>query len=88
MITKDNKAKAIASAQRDAKDVGSPEVQAAILTVRIKELTAHLKQHKHDFHARRGLLQMVGRRKRLLAYLQRHNYAGYQALIAKLGLRK
>lgn len=88
MITKDKKLKAIATTQRHKTDVGSPEAQAAILTDRIKEVTAHLKEHKHDFHGRRGLLQMVGRRKRLLKYLQEKDYEAYQAVVAKLGLRK
>lgn len=88
MITKDNKAKVVATTQRHKTDVGSPEAQAAILTARIKEVTAHLKANKHDFHARRGLLQMVGKRKRLLKYLQAKNYEAYQAVVAKLGLRK
>ena len=88
MITKDKKAKAVATTQRHKTDVGSPEAQAAILTERIKEVTEHLKQNKHDFHGRRGLLQMVGRRKRLLKYLQEKDYEAYQAVVAKLGLRK
>ncbi len=88
MITKENKAKVVATTQRHKTDVGSPEAQVAILTERIKEVTVHLQQNKHDNHGRRGLLQMVGRRKRLLKYLQEKNYAAYQAVIAKLGLRK
>jgi small subunit ribosomal protein S15 len=88
MITKDTKAKVIGDVQTHKTDVGSTEAQVAILTERIKEVTAHLKEHKHDFHGRRGLLQMVGRRKRLLKYLQAKNYEAYQGLIAKLGLRK
>lgn len=88
MITKENKAKVVEVTQRHKTDVGSPEAQASILTERIKEVTAHLKLNKHDFHARRGLLQMVGKRKRLLKYLQEKNYEAYQAVVAKLGLRK
>jgi small subunit ribosomal protein S15 len=88
MITKENKAKVVATTQRHKTDVGSPEAQVAILTERIQEVTAHLKLNKHDFHGRRGLLQMVGRRKRLLKYLQEKNYEAYQAVVAKLGLRK
>lgn len=88
MITTENKAKVIASVQTHKTDVGSPQVQVAVLTERIKEVTAHLQNNKHDFHGRRGLLQMVGRRKRLLKYLQDKNYEAYTALIAKLGLRK
>ena len=88
MITKETKAKVVGEVQTHKTDVGSPQAQVAILTERIKEVTAHLKLHKHDFHGRRGLLQMVGRRKRLLKYLQETNYEAYQGLIAKLGLRK
>ncbi len=88
MITKEVKNKVIASNQRHKTDVGSPEVQVAVLTKRIKDLTVHLKENKHDNHGRRGLLQMVGQRKRQLAYLQRKDFSAYQALIAKLGLRK
>jgi small subunit ribosomal protein S15 len=70
-------------------DTGSPEVQVAILTRRINELTReHFRAHKHDHHSRRGLLSMVGRRKRLLAYLAREDVERYRALIARLGLRK
>lgn len=88
MITKDNKAKAIAATQKSKEDVGSAEVQVSVLTARILEVTEHLKVHKHDHKARRGLIQMVGRRKRLLAYLENKNFAGYKALITQLGLRK
>lgn len=88
MITADKKAAAIKKTQRSKNDVGSPEVQAAILTERIKELTEHLKVHKKDNHTRRGLLQMVGKRKKLLAYLKDKDYAAYKATIEKLGLRK
>lgn len=88
MITKETKQQVITDNQRHKTDVGSPEVQVAVITTRIRELTEHLKQNQHDNHSRRGLLQLVGRRKRLLKYLQDRDYAGYQALIAKLGLRK
>lgn len=88
MISSETKAKVIKDVQKHKTDVGSPEAQAAILTQRIKEITAHLQTNKHDNHARRGLLQMVGKRKRLLAYLQRKNYEAYQAVVQKLGLRK
>lgn len=88
MITAENKAKAIATAQTNKKDVGSAQVQVSVLTARIKEITEHLKVHKHDHMARRGLIQMVGRRKRLLAYLERKDFAGYKSLITQLGLRK
>ena len=83
MITKENKQKAIALTQ-----VGSPQAQVSILTARIKEVTEHLKSNKHDFMARRGLVQMVGRRKRLLKYLERTDFESYKAVVAKLGLRK
>ncbi len=69
-------------------DTGSPEVQVAILTTRISNLTEHLKEHKHDFASRRGLLMLVGKRNRLLRYLQKTDRGRYQALIKKLGLRK
>jgi small subunit ribosomal protein S15 len=88
MMTTEEKAKTITGSQRHKNDVGSPEVQVALLTTRIQQLTEHLKQNKHDNLSRRGLLQMVGQRKRLLGYLQSRNFAAYQALIAKLGLRK
>lgn len=88
MITTEKKAEAIKKTQRAKDDVGSPEVQAAILTERIKELTEHLKVHKKDNHSRRGLLQMVGKRKKLLKYLKEKDYASYKKTIEKLGLRK
>lgn len=88
MITKEAKHQVITGSQRHKTDVGSTEVQISVLTARIVGLTEHLKQNKHDNHGRRGLLQMVGRRKRLLKYLQLKDYARYQALIARLGLRK
>ena len=69
-------------------DTGSPEVQIAILTERIRELTEHLKDHPKDHHSRRGLLKMVGQRRGLLAYLKKTDIEGYRALIAKLGIRK
>ena len=69
-------------------DTGSPEVQVAVLTHRIKDLTEHLKEHKHDHHSRRGLLLMVGQRRRLLGYLQKVDIARYRALIERLGLRR
>ena len=73
---------------RSEGDTGSPEVQVALLSERITELTEHLKVHKKDHHSRRGLLKMVGRRRNLLAYLKDRDLEGYRALIAKLGLRK
>ena len=88
MITKDDKAKAIALTQVSKEDVGSPQAQVSILTARIKEVTEHLKANKHDNMARRGLIQMVGRRKRLLKYLEKRNFETYKATLEKLGLRK
>ncbi|MBO1753333.1 30S ribosomal protein S15 [Actinotalea sp. BY-33] len=69
-------------------DTGSPEVQIAMLSQRIKDLTEHLKEHKHDHHSRRGLLLLVGQRRRLLGYLQRIDIARYRSLIERLGLRR
>ncbi len=69
-------------------DTGSPEVQVAVLTKRIAELTEHLKVHKHDHHSRRGLLLLVGRRRRLLNYLQKKDISRYRTLIERLGLRR
>ena len=69
-------------------DTGSPEVQVALLTGRINQLTEHLKVHKHDFHSRRGLMMMVGRRRRMLNYLAGKDIERYRALVSKLGLRR
>lgn len=69
-------------------DTGSPEVQIALLTTRINELTDHLRTHRHDHHSRRGLLKLVGQRRRLLAYLQKKDVERYRATITRLGLRK
>ena len=69
-------------------DTGSPEVQVAMLTKRITDLTAHLKEHKHDHHTRRGLLLLVGRRRRLLKYLEKTDITRYRTLIERLGLRR
>ena len=88
MISKDNKHKAIALTQVSKNDVGSPQAQVSILTARIKEVTEHLKVNKHDFMARRGLVQMVGKRKRLLKYLERTDFDAYKAVLDTLGLRK
>lgn len=83
-----NKAEIIQSNARGTADTGSPEVQVALLTARINELTPHFKQHLKDHHGRRGLLKMVNQRKRLLAYLKAKDAPRYTALIQKLGLRK
>ena len=83
-----HRAKLIKTYATNPKDTGSPEVQVALLTTRINQLTEHLKVHKHDHHSRRGLLQMVGRRRRLLRYLQNNDVARYRALIERLGLRR
>ena len=88
MISKDKKAAVIAAYGRTPEDTGSPEVQVAILTERIKELTAHLHQYPMDYHSTRGLMKMVGQRRGLLDYLKKTNLEGYRALIEKLGLRK
>ena len=87
-LLKEQKHEIISDNARGDADTGSPEVPLALLTQRISELTEHLKTHKHDHHSRRGLLRMVGRRKRLLAYLQRQDVERYRVLIAKLGLRR
>ena len=86
-LTKDVKAAIIAEYGENAQDSGSPEVQIALLTQRIKDLTEHLKIHKGDHHTRRGLLKLVGQRKRLLNYLKSKDIEGYRELIAKLGIR-
>ena len=87
-LLKDEKASIIADNARADSDTGSPEVQIALLSRRINELTEHLKTHAKDHHSRRGLLRMVGRRRRLLDYLQREDVDRYRSLIAKLGLRR
>lgn len=87
MSKSDEKSKVMKDAQRHKEDTGSPEVQISLLTTRIKELTEHLKIHKKDDHSRRGLLQMVGKRKRLLTYLKSQDFNGYQELVSKLGIR-
>lgn len=88
MITTEKKAAAIKSAQTHDKDTGGASAQVAILTERIKELTEHLKVNKHDYAARRGLLQMVGKRRRLLRYIAQHDSQAYLDLIKKLGIRR
>ena len=87
-ITAENKQAIITDYATHEGDTGSPEVQVAILTERINGLTEHLKVHKKDHHSRRGLLQMVGRRRRLLNYMQRTDLDGYRELTKKLGLRR
>lgn len=87
-LLKDEKRTIISDNARGDADTGSPEVQVAVLSRRISELTEHLKTHPKDHHSRRGLLRMVGRRKRLLDYLRREDIERYRALIAKLGLRR
>ena len=88
MISKEKKTAIIAEYGRNPGDTGSPEVQIAILTARIQELTEHLKENMKDHHSRRGLLKMVGQRRGLLSYLKKTDLEGYRALIAKLGIRK
>lgn len=88
MISKEKKAQIIAEYGRKPGDTGSPEVQIAILTERITELTEHLKQNPKDHHSRRGLLKMVGQRRGLLAYLRKKDIERYRTLIERLGLRK
>ena len=88
MIASSIKAEVIQANARSANDTGSPEVQVALLTARINELTPHFKTHAKDHHGRRGLLRMVSRRRKLLDYLKGRNPDSYRALIEKLGLRK
>ena len=83
-----NKQEIILANQMHEGDTGSPEVQIALLTARINHLTEHLKNNKQDHHSRRGLFKMVGRRRNLLAYLQKTDIERYRAIVAKLGLRK
>ena len=83
-----DKAKIVADYQRAQGDTGSPEVQVALLTARINELTGHFKTHAKDHHSRRGLLKMVSQRRSMLDYLKRKNVDGYRSLIERLGLRK
>ncbi len=88
MMTKERKEEIIKTYRRDEKDTGSPEVQIALLTERITELTEHLKANPNDNHSRRGLYKMVGNRKNLLNYLSRKDIQRYRDIVAKLGLRK
>ncbi|MBR3002369.1 MAG: 30S ribosomal protein S15 [Clostridia bacterium] len=87
-MTKERKQEIITTYKREEKDTGSPEVQIALLTERINELTEHLKIHKKDNHSRRGLLKMVGKRRNLLNYLSRKDLQRYRDIVEKLGLRK
>jgi small subunit ribosomal protein S15 len=87
-LTKEAKLEIVGKFGRAEADTGSPQVQIALLTRRINELTEHLRTHKHDHHSRRGLLKLVGRRRRLLDYLSRNDLEGYRALIKELGLRR
>ena len=87
-LTKEAKEKIVKKYARGKGDTGSPEVQIAILTKRINDLTAHLKSHKNDHHSRRGLLKMVGHRRNLLNYLKKKDVNRYRAVIEKLGIRK
>ncbi|HWC32981.1 MAG TPA: 30S ribosomal protein S15 [Actinomycetota bacterium] len=88
MLAKEEKHRVISEYRRQDRDTGSPEVQVAVLSKRIDELTEHLRTHKSDHHSRRGLLQLVGRRRRLLEYLKREDIERYRTLIGRLGLRR
>lgn len=88
MMLKEQKTAIIEANKTHENDTGSPEVQIAILTARINDLTEHLRVHKHDNHSRRGLLKMVGKRRKLLDYLAKKDVNRYRAIIAKLGIRK
>ncbi|MBK1647909.1 30S ribosomal protein S15 [Rhabdochromatium marinum] len=87
-MTADDKRQIIAEHARGTNDTGSPEVQVALLTARIKQLTGHFSEHKHDHHSRRGLVRMVNARRKLLDYLKRKDIDRYRALIQTLGLRR
>lgn len=88
MITSEQKKEIIATYGKTPEDTGSPEVQIALLSARIADLTEHLKTHKKDHHSRRGMLKMVGQRRGLLDYLKRTDINRYRAIVEKLGLRK
>ena len=88
MLTKEQRTAIVHEHARGEGDTGSAEVQIALLTGRINQLTAHMREHKHDYHSERGLPKQVGRRRRHLAYLNRNDLQRYRAIIAKLGLRK
>jgi small subunit ribosomal protein S15 len=87
-MTAEDKAELVKRFGKDEHDTGAAEVQIAMLTSRINHLTEHLRTHRHDHHSRRGLLMLVGRRRRFLNYLQKKNLEGYRALIRELGLRR
>jgi small subunit ribosomal protein S15 len=87
-LTVDQKQEIVSKHGKDEKDTGSAEVQIALLTARVNELTEHLRTHKKDHHSRRGLLMLVGKRRRLLNYLERTDLDRYRALIKELGLRR
>lgn len=87
-LTKDEKETILKKAQQSDKDTGSPEVQVSLFTERITQLTEHLKMHKKDYHSRRGLMQLIGKRQSLLKYLERRDLERYRKLIKELGLRK
>ncbi|MGX8852338.1 30S ribosomal protein S15 [Amedibacillus sp. YH-ame10] len=88
MLLKSEKTQIMKDFARFEGDTGSPEVQVAVLTTRINQLTEHFKEHKHDYHSQRGLMKMVGRRRNLLAYLKDKDLDRYKTLIERLGLRK
>ena len=87
-LTKERKQELVKTYARNEKDTGSTEIQVAILTEEINQLTAHLKEHKHDFHSRRGLLKKVGKRRSLLNYLAKQDVNRYREIVKSLGLRK
>ena len=87
-LTKQQKEEVISKYGKDGNDTGSTEVQVAMLTAQLQNLSEHLQTHKKDHHSRRGLLKMVGQRKRLLSYLEKKDYDGYKELIQSLGLRR
>jgi small subunit ribosomal protein S15 len=87
-LTKEQKTELIGKYGRSATDTGSAEVQIALLTERINDLTGHLREHAKDHHSRRGLLKLVGQRRRMLRYLERNDHERYRALVAELGLRR
>ena len=88
MVSKERKAELIREFGENEKDSGNAKVQVAILSERIRELTEHMKQHKKDFHTRRGLLMLVGKRRRLLSYIKKNDVEAYRTLIKSLGIRK